>query len=299
MRLSQLGSDMLKYRALRGGSVRTAECYELAYAQFVGFLRERRVDDDVRHFTADNVEAFAAYLAEKGLKGTSITTKLAALSALGTYGMRAKDSRGKRILDHNPADKRVERPKRSRGRDCYLYPDEIRQLLAAEVPANEKLALAFLFDTRLRASAAATARVRDLALEGEAVKVSVREKGDKPRAVVLSATVAERLIASLKVREAGSDETLLLNGAGRPYTRTSLSEMVAKVARHAGVTRVPVRAHLFARHSVASIAGQNGATAFEIAALLGHADTSTAAKYVHGVSGDATRDRVRELLGVS
>jgi site-specific recombinase XerD len=295
MQLSRLCSDFIRYKAARGGAPRTAENYELAFGQFRAFLTSKGLDDDIRNFTGDEVAGFVEYLNGLGVKANSTNTKLAALSSLGDYGLKIKTSRGKYVLSENPVS-RVERPKPDKPHERYLYAQEIRDLLAVSAPAYERLALRLLLDTQLRASAAAKARVRDLSQDGERLLLHVVEKGGRHDTVELPLDLAEALLAVLKQREAGPDDPLLVNSKGVAYTRTSLSEMIARLARRAGITRLPVRAHLLARHSPASLAGQAGATEFEIAAMLRHASTATARRYVHGVAGETARRRVRELL---
>lgn len=296
MQLSRLGSDFLRYKAARGGSPRTAENYQLAFDQFVGHLRTLGKQDDVREFTPENVESFLTALGEGGMKGSSMNLKLAALSSLADYGLRTKGVGGKYVLAENPVA-RVERPKRQKTQEKYLYAEELRALFAVEAHAEERLALRLLFDTQLRASELCDAKVRDLSLDGEAVVLQVRVKGGRPEQVTISAEIAEVLLDTLKHREAGPDEALVLGIKGRPYTRDRLSQMVLKLARRAGIKRIPVRAHVLGRHTPASLAGQSGANVFEVAAMLRHADISTAKRYVHGVSSDAARASVRALVG--
>ncbi len=296
MKFSELASRFLQYKALRGHfTARTAECYGLAIAQFRGFLQERGLDDDVKNFNGDTLSDFAGWLAGHGNRASSVNVKLAALSSLAKYGMTVKGAKGY-VLTENPVA-RVERPRKQAPRERYLLAEEIRAILSVEAPACERLALRLLVETQLRASAAANARVRDLTLDGDRVRLSVVEKGGNPDTFALSRELGDALLESLKLREAGPDDHILVGSSGRPYTRTSLSEMVRKLARRAGVTRIPVRAHLFARHSPASLAGQAGASEFEIMALLRHRSPGTAKRYVHGVKADAVRERVRELIG--
>lgn len=299
MQFSRLATEFLRYRAARGGSPRTAESYEQCYAQFRTFLASKGLEDDLRHFTGDLVSDFVEYLAGHRAAPGTIHARLGALSSLGDYGVRAKNTKGKYHLPENPVG-RVERPKLIRPEGRYLYAQEIRDMLAVPAPPNERLLLLFLLDTQLRASAAANAKVRDLSqdarADGDRLLLHVIEKGGKPQVVTLGADLAVALLEVLKQREAEPDEPLLVNTKGGAYSRNSLTEAVARLARQAGITRLRVGAHLFARHSPASLAGQNGASAFEIAAMLRHADLSTAKRYVHGVTADAARERVRELL---
>ena len=291
MTFSSLYEKYLKYRAFKGGSERTDGNYKLAYKQFVTYLANRALKDDVRNFTAENVEGFAQAFHAGGMKGSSIGTKLAALSSLGTYATRP----GVDVLQFNPADKRVERPKRLRPAEKYLFKHEVEALLAVDCMPTERLALLLLLDTNVRASELVNAKVKNLSLDGERVVLAITVKGGQPETVELGEDVAKMLLDSLKLREAGPDEALIVSSANHAYTRTSLSEMVAKLAKRAGITRIPVRAHLLARHTPASHLGQDGASVFEIAALLRHKDTSTASKYVHGVDARVARERLREM----
>lgn len=288
-RLADLRSD--------GGSERTDQNYTEAYELFKDSLKAQGLNDDVREFTPENVDHFKSwYIAQKGVtKTSSLSNRLAALASLGKWGAQHGKGKGHRYLASNPLDA-VSRPKKNKPEERWLYVAEIRALLDVECPVNERIALAMLFYTNLRASAASNAKVRDLSLDGDQVKLSVLEKGGKRDVFDLPAELAEPMIAYLKQREAGPDEIILVSSTGKPFGRSGLSEMVARLALKAGITRVPVRAHLFARHSPASIAGQKGASAFEIAAMLRHSDLSTARKYTHGVSANAPRKLVMDLV---
>jgi site-specific recombinase XerD len=295
MRFSELATDYVRSMAVKGKSPRTCENYDLAYGQFRAFLQSRGLADDLRHFNGETCGEFAEYLATGGNKASSVNTKLAALASLARYGMRSKQrGKDKYILTENPIE-RVERPKAKKPREKYLYRDEIRAMFSVAT-AYERLTLTLLFETNLRVSALVNANVGDLSLDGDRVLLSVVEKGDNPDTFVLSPEVAEPLLETLKLREAKATEPLLVNQGNRRFTRTHFSDMVARIARRAGITRIPVRAHMFARHSPASIAGQNGANVFEIAAMLRHRDANTAKRYVHGVTADAARAKVRELV---
>jgi site-specific recombinase XerD len=296
MRLSELTRNFIDdfRRPSRGNSINSANKYDDDIRQFIAYVIGQGGQDSVKEFTPKNVEGFVRYCESKGRSGTSIGGKLSALSSLAKFGMR-QEVKGGYALAENPVD-RVERPKRVKPPERWLYRDEILALLNVEAEPNEKLALAFLLHTQLRATAAAEAKVGDLSLDGERVRLAVVEKGNNHDTFVLAPEVAEPLIASLRQREAGPKEPLLLNCQGQGYNRRSLSEMVARLARRASITRVRVGAHLFARHSGASLLGQDGASEFEIMAFLRHRSPGTAKRYTHGVSADSARERFREVL---
>jgi integrase/recombinase XerC len=296
MRLSQLGDQYLKFFGARGASPRTIETYDLVYGQFVAFLVNQGKQDDVREFTPDNLEAFSTYLAEAGRKASSVNIKLAALHSLGAFGVKTKDASGKKyLLQENPLD-RVYRPKRQKPAEKYLYLQELKALLALPKPAAAQLALELTADTGLRASELAGARVADLSLDGDRLILATRVKGGAQKTVTLGAEVSAKLLESLKFREAGPHDPVLVNEQGGAYTRTTLTEMVARNARRAGITRIPVRAHVL-RHSYATLAVATGADLPTAAAMLNHAGLATIGRYVHRKDAvDAARDRVREIL---
>jgi integrase/recombinase XerD len=271
---------------------RSRETYDHCIGQFVTFLTTAGRQNSVSELTPENVEAFVALLFERKMAATSVNLRLSALSGLAKYAMQTKN-RGRYLLDVNPVD-RIKRPRNAKPRERFLTLDELRALLAVDCPPNERLALALIVDQPLRATEYCEACVRDLRLEGDAVALTVRVKGGAHVTKVLGSRVAEQLQAALREREAGRDETLLVNTKGEPYSRQTFSEMIARNAVKAGI-RQPVRAHLI-RHSIASAAALKGATEHELAAVLNHASLGTVKRYTHGVRPDAALDRVREAL---
>lgn len=295
MQLSALSRQYLRFFQARGASPRTAECYDMAHRQYVAFLAGQGMDDNIRHFTPETVDAFATYLKDAGLKSSSVNTKLAALHSLGEYGVKSKDAKGRYILAENPLT-RVYRPKRERPAEKYLSKDELKALLSEPCPAPVRLAVDLIVDTALRASELATADVSALRHDGESLILTVKVKGGAHREIPLGAKVALRLVESLKFREAKPTDPLLVNEKGERYTRTTLSEAVLRLARKAGITRILVRAHVL-RHSIATMASATGADVPTIAAMLNHSDIHTVQRYVHRKDAvDAAREAVREAL---
>ena len=291
MRLSDLGSQYLKWFAQRNASPKTIESYDLAYTQFVAFLIGLGQQNSIESFTPEHIDAFIGHLTQAGRKASSVNNKLSALHSLGEYGKKSKDGRGKYYLAENPLD-RVFRPKRQKPAEKYLYAAELRQLMAAPHP----VALELLVDTALRASEVCHANVEHLSLDGDRVLLAVVVKGGRPRTITLGSEMAQHLLDSLRVREARPTDPLVVNEQGQRYTRTSLSEMVRRLALKAGITRIPVRAHVL-RHSVATMASATGADVPTIAAMLNHSDIHTVQRYVHRKDAvDAAREAVREAL---
>jgi len=294
MRLSDLTQKYLadpRYLS----SPRSKETYDRCIGQFVAYLMNQKLENSVEQFTPENIKGFVQYLFTAGQCASTVNTALSCLSGLARYGMQHEKAKGAGyVIDTNPVD-RVKRPKSEPPVAKYLALDEVRAILATECPANERLALMLIVDQPLRATEWCEAKVRDLSLDDDRVVLTVRVKGGNQRSKMLGTSAAAALIASLKLREAGKDEPLILNSLGKAYTRQTLSEMTARVARRAGITRIPVRTHVI-RHTIASAAASAGASEHEIAEMLNHSGLSTVKRYVHGVRPDAALARVREAI---
>jgi site-specific recombinase XerD len=295
MRFTDLARGFTKHLVTRRGcSEATRETYDRVADQFVAYLLGGGRENDAREFTADAVDGFAGWLAEKGASPNTVRHHLASLSALAKYAMTVRSPRGRGyVLDSNPVD-RVERPKAVPPREKWLTMDELRALLAVPAGAHEALALACVVDQPLRASEWCRANVGDLTLEGDKVALQVVVKGGARRKKVLGDRLADLLTAALRQREARPEEPLLLNAQGRRFSRQNFSETINRLARRAGVTR-DVRAHMV-RHTIASQAALHGASVYEIAEMLNHRSLQTAQRYIHGVNPDAALGRVREAV---
>ena len=295
MRLSKLSADFLRFYQARGSSPHTITSYDLSVRQYLAHLASIGLVDDTKHFAPDTVSSFARDLAEKGLSPTSVNLKLSALRSLGEYGIKTKDSKGRYILAENPLT-RVYRPKRTKPPAKYLYADELARLHRVQAPAPQRLALWLLIDTALRVSEVAEANIEHLTQDGDRFLLAVKVKGSRYRTITLGADLGAALVASLRLREAELKDPLVVNDHGARYTRTSLSELVRRLAVKAAITRIVVRAHTL-RHSVATRALALGADLATVAAMLNHSGLGAVHHYVHRHdSVDDARERVRAEL---
>lgn len=302
MTFSELAQARLTALATDGGSEKTRRSYYEAYSLFVRYLGSKGLKNDAREFTPENVAGFKEWLAAlpakrrgEKYKGSSICNRLAALSSLGKWAMSVERP-AKDRLSENPV-LRVTRPKRGKPPEKILYRDELTTLMGFPCAPNERLVLDAFFATALRVTEVAEARRAALHPGTDEMTMQVRLKGGRYKAIALGPEFSAKLAASLDERKAGPDSPVFVNQAGRAYTRTSLSEVVARIAKRAGITRIPVRPHVL-RHTFATYAGANGASVVEIADMLNHSDTSTAAKYLHSLPGReaAARERARVAL---
>lgn len=288
----------------KGCSPMTVEGYGITFAQFGGYITvECQLNDDVKHFNPTTCQGYAQWLLGKGRKSNTLQPKLSALSSLAKYAMTVPHpiKTGAYVMDENPLT-RFERPTKQRPTRRYLHKHELDLLMTAECQPVEWLVIHMIVDIGCRVSELVTPNVEDLSCDAKERLVFsrvVKGRGRQQEKVddVLGEVVATRLQMYLKHREAGPKEPLFVNQHGKRYTRKALADMVLRVARRAGITRIPVRPHAL-RRTYADLANTAGLGTKMQADLLNHTDTTTVQKYqhVHPEMRFQAREQIRELI---
>jgi site-specific recombinase XerD len=132
------------------------------------------------------------------------------------------------------------------------------------------------------------------------IGVSVKGKGRSQERIQiqLGAEVTARLSDWLLHRNLpGPSEPLLTNQAGERFLRSTLYQVIVRLGRAAGITRVKVNPHAI-RHLWNLTAREQGVDQVIRAKLLNHADTRTLAEYDHIMPQETARAReqVRQAL---
>jgi site-specific recombinase XerD len=141
-------------------------------------------------------------------------------------------------------------------------------------------------------------------------RLHVHGKGSRDRSIPVEPAMAEivaRYLGSCRVRFAGvrlgRATPLLLDRRGEPIGRGALEYLVSSCFRRAGLhDRVPSGASLHAlRHTFATRLAEDGASASEIMALLGHASLTTSQNYIDATGREqraaAASNRTYRVLG--
>ena len=244
-----------------------------------------------------HTQALRARLVEAGFAPATVNRHLAALRGvmreawqLGLMptddyhrAVAVKGARGTRLLRGRALDAR-----------------EVRALFAACDPsrpagARDAAMLALLYGCGLRRAEVAGLELADV--EGGAVAVRVRGKGDRERRVPVPGGARRALLSWLAVRDSlpGSllravrGRAVLPGGMGAQSVFTSL----ARLARRAGVTSLSP--HDLRRTYVSDLLDA-GADLSTVQRLAGHAMVTTTARYDR--RGDAAAERTADLLRV-
>jgi site-specific recombinase XerD len=156
-------------------------------------------------------------------------------------------------------------------------------------PERDLLVIALGLVAGLRSAEMRTLTADSLAGRPGEMRLHVHGKGSRDRSIPVE-PIMERIIEAytdscerrFPSRRITRSSKLLLNRAGEPIGRGGLEYLVKSCYRWAGLhDRVPVGANLHAlRHTFATRLAEDGATASEIMALLGHASLATSQNYI-------------------
>ncbi|MEV6608122.1 MULTISPECIES: tyrosine-type recombinase/integrase [unclassified Kutzneria] len=156
-------------------------------------------------------------------------------------------------------------------------------------PERDVLVIALGLLAGLRSAEMRTLTMNSLVGRSGEMRLHVHGKGSRDRSIPVEPSmerVIDGYLASCRTRfpkeRFGRGAPLLRDRAGGPIGRGALEYLVKSCYRWAGLhDRVPVGASLHAlRHTFATRLAEDGATASEIMALLGHASLATSQNYI-------------------
>lgn len=302
MKFSELADQCAKHLAVyRNYSRDTILNYETAAKQFYGYLSEARLHDELRSFNEDTVYAFAQWLATKGVGTNTIRIRLQGLRAIAKFGMKVKDGRGRPAMTMDPTAT-FEWPVFQKPTTKYLYSAELQAIAAVPLPLGMAVARALLVETGLRASELCKANVGDVVASPQGYVLSVAVKGRGRRAERVDTPLSERMVALirdwlLQRNMPAPGEPLLLSATGKRWHRNNFGDAIYALGRRAGITRIPVRPHVF-RHTANVIFRGSQLDPYVRSRLLHHDSLASQARYDHLVPGELFRARTQAVQGL-
>jgi integrase/recombinase XerD len=293
----QLFLDMLI--AERGAAAHTIEAYTRDLSEFLAFLATK--GKSAKTATADNLRAFLAGLAEKGLVPTSRARKLSAIRQFFRFLL----AEGMRSDDPSSA---IDSPRLGRPLPKILSLEEVETLLKTASDASREAAngaaqrralrlyalLETLYATGMRVSELLALPRAVLAVDDRVL--TIKGKGGRERLVPLNDAAREALADHLAaVREdegtgRGASPWLFPSSGGEHLTRQRFGQELKALAIEAGIEPSRVSPHVL-RHAFASHLLERGADLRTVQQLLGHADISTTQIYTHVIE-----ERLRRLV---
>jgi integrase/recombinase XerC len=266
----------------RNCSTHTRQGYIADLAQLMEYLVRYQGDTPtVGLLNRSVVRGFLSHLLRQGYSPRSIARKQATLRSFARYLVRES------VLQVNPL-LAIHAPRLPKRLPDFLTSDEIQRLL--QLPAEDSyagvrdsLTLKLFYATGVRISEAAQLKVSDIQFWDGTLRV--HGKRDKTRILPLGRQMIQILQEYLPLRKVVAVQTprsqdyLLLNDQGQPYTRQQLARLLQGYLLRIVDKR---KAHPHAiRHTFATHLLDEGADILSVKELLGHSTLSTTQVYTH------------------
>ncbi len=255
----------------------TIQAYGSDLSFFLAYLQQHRVrtPGEIR---LGHVQDFFRHCHDKGNNARSNARRLAALRAYFAFLVGLGLIAASPVADIDP-------PRIGRSLPKALNISEVNRMLALPARTTPQVLrnaamLHLLYATGLRVSELVTLQVKGCNLS--ACHVRIVGKGNKERMVPFSETTRQRLQDYLDrgrplILKNRPSPDLFVSNRGRAMTRNRFWQIIAGIARAAGIDR-PVSPHML-RHSFATHLLAGGADLRSVQMMLGHADISTTQIY--------------------
>ena len=255
-------TELLKVQAR--GSLST-DAYRRAVRAFLAWA-------GLRSLTA---ELFAAYIESSRQAGASASKlnrdlyggKAAILQAAQRQGMSSRELAVLRIALNSIPGAKVNAPEIR-----VISPEERARLIAA-LPLRVRLIARFLYATAARVTEALKVRLTDLKEDGQRVLLRFHGKGRKERWVRIPVSLLEEIEGEYGKK---GRAYLFESHYGSPFSRQYVTREIARAARR--VLNRRITAHNL-RHSRATDLFQKTRRLKGVSEMLGHASTSTTARF--------------------
>ena len=262
-------------------SENTVKSYSSDLENYLYYLEQKLLIDDVSLITADSIKKFLTYLKKLGYTPASSSRALSAIKSFHKFLFIERHTKT------NPAIS-LASPKLEKKLPTVLSIEEVLKLLDTldtSTPYNQRnqAMIELMYATGLRVSELVNLKLMDLHLTNK--MISTVGKGSKERLIPVNdyATKILRnylLEARPKLVIASRDEGyVFLNNQGTAISRQSFFLMLKEMAKKAGITK-EVSPHTL-RHSFATHLLEAGTDLRLIQEMLGHEDISTTQIYTH------------------
>ena len=268
---------------MRCVSPNTMRSYRDSFVILLRWLRdERRVRPDkvgFEHLGADEVAAFAAYVAERNSPATA-NNRLAAVKSFFAYAQMEDPS----LVGHASAVLSIRAAKAPKPEVAYLGVEAVAAILESARASSERehAMLALLYDLGLRVQELVDLDACDLRLS-KPCTASVVGKGGKARIVPMAPQVASIAARYVQEEGLGIGSPLFKNRSGGRMGRAGVAYVLQKhvaAANEKNPDLVPPRAHPhMLRHSKAMHLLEAGVNLIYIRDFLGHSSVTTTEVY--------------------
>lgn len=262
-----------RFGSQRGPSDHTVRAYRSDLRDYLGFVQDRRIDEE----PADVVIAYVRQLAaERCLSPRTVRRRVACLR--GFFA----DLVGAGKLAENPfSELKLQLPRVKPLPRALAREDAARLAQAAgrvwQLPqtGSRQVAAAVLLLISVGLRVGELVQLRTTDFDEQGAMLHVRGKGRRERRV----PIVDQRLAEMLGALSNRDQAHLFGGDGTPWSTQSFRQRLRLFARAAGVAR-HVTPHML-RHTSATLHLEDGVDLLFLQRMLGHESISTTALYAH------------------
>ena len=170
----------------------------------------------------------------------------------------------------------------------FMNKDEINRFLIAineyefsdKTSYRNRLIIKMIIYTGIRVSEMLNLKLKDMFKEDDVYLLQIRGKGNKPRVVMIKASIIENDLNNWLDIRVCNDDLLVCNQKGNRLTQSYVSRTVENILISAGIRKEKNGAHML-RHSFATLLYQKHHDLILVQEALGHADINTSRIYTH------------------
>ena len=170
----------------------------------------------------------------------------------------------------------------------FMNKDEINRFLTAineyefsdKTSYRNRLIIKMIIYTGIRVSEMLNLKLKDMFKEDDVYLLQIRGKGNKPRVVMIKASIIENDLNNWLDIRVCNDDLLVCNQKGNRLTQSYVSRTVENILISAGIRKEKNGAHML-RHSFATLLYQKHHDLILVQEALGHADINTSRIYTH------------------
>lgn len=261
-------------------SMNTIQSYRSDLENYVYFLENKLLIDDVKLISADEIKKYFSYMKKLGYSATSLSRALSSIKAFHKFLHLEK------YVSDNIAST-ISTPKIDKKLPTVLSVEEVMKILNAlndDTPYNSRnhAMIEVMYACGLRVSELVNLKLTDLHLTSK--MISTTGKGSKERLIPINdyaSKVLKNYIIEARPKLLKKQNTpyVFLNNHGEPLSRQSYFLLIKKLCNEVGIEK-NISPHTL-RHSFATHLLEAGTDLRLIQAMLGHEDISTTQIYTH------------------
>jgi len=246
---------------LKKYAYKTAQTYVSCFEAFMFYFKNEKLD----HINEQMIRSYLEHLVDQKVSDSKLNQVINSIKFYYEVVMGMPN----RFYS-------IERPRKKEKLPEVISKEEVLRILQYTTNIKHHCILSLLYSAGLRISELLNLKIEDI--ESDRMLIRVRNtKGNRERYTLLSETVLNKL--RIYYRKASPKEYLFEGVKGGQYSKTSVSVILKKSAKKAGIQK-NVYPHML-RHCFATHLLENGEDLRYIQVLMGHKSSKTTEIYTH------------------